>query len=269
MQPSNATTSGIGGRLIHQFRLFFIALQFFTRLPIPRWVGFDPQWLQHACRYFPAVGLLVGAFASCVYALSVWLWPQPVAVLLSTAASIYLTGAFHEDGFADVCDGFGGGISQQRVLEIMKDSRIGAYGAIGIGLMLALKCAALSFLPTWTVVVALMAAHGLSRLAATALIWRLDYVKAEGKAKPLAQQMTHREFVIAVASVLLPLGVLYCTGWLGGRALAVGFAAVALVAAWLARKFVQRIGGYTGDCLGAVQQATETAFYLAVLAAAG
>ena len=119
-----------------------------------------------------------------------WLWPPPVAVLLSTAAGIYLTGAFHEDGFADMCDGFGGGMTRERVLEIMKDSRIGAYGAIGIGCLLALKASLLALLPPAAAIAALLLAHPLSRLAAVALIWRLEYARAEGKAKPMAQEMT-------------------------------------------------------------------------------
>ena len=109
---------------MQQVRLLFIALQFFTRLPIPSWVGFEANWLQHASRHFLLVGCVVAAIAAAVY---------------FAAASIYLTGAFHEDGFADTCDGLGGGLAHARALEIMKDSRIGAYGAIGIVCMLATK----------------------------------------------------------------------------------------------------------------------------------
>jgi adenosylcobinamide-GDP ribazoletransferase len=251
---------------MRQIRLFFIALQFFTRLPIPRWVGFEPHWLQHASRYFPAVGIVVGGVAAATYALAAWAWPHVVAVLLSTIAGIYLTGAFHEDGFADACDGLGGGMTRQRVLEIMTDSRIGAYGAIGIILILALKCAALSCLPPQTVVAALLVAHPLSRLAASALIWQLDYAKSEGKAKPLAHRMSNLEFVIALLTAALPMALLVAIGWLSWQAVAAGIAAVILAAVWLAHKLVRRIGGYTGDCLGAVQQLTEVAFYLALLA---
>jgi adenosylcobinamide-GDP ribazoletransferase len=254
---------------VQQIRLFFIALQFFTRLPIPRWVGFEPQWLNQAGRYFPAIGMVVGAATASVYWLAAWFWPPVVAVLLSTVAGIYLTGAFHEDGFADTCDGLGGGMTRQRVLEIMQDSRIGAYGAIGIGLLLALKCALLACLPPSTAIAALLAAHPLSRLAATALIRWMDYAKPEGKAKPLAQQMSGAELAIAVSTVLPVLGALSFGGWLSWRALAAGILAVALAAAWLARKFARRIGGYTGDCLGAVQQLAEVAFYLALSANVG
>jgi len=253
---------------VHQLRLFFVALQFFTRMPVPRWVGFDPQWLSQASRYFPAVGLVVGAFAALAYALASALWPPIVAVLLSTSTTIWLTGAFHEDGFADTCDGLGGGMTRERVLEIMKDSRIGAYGAIGVVLLLAIKCATLSFLTQHTAITALLAAHPLSRLAATVLIWRLDYVKAEGKAKPLAQHMSALEFTIAVSTVALPLAAMLWSGLLPWHAAVAGMVAIAAAAAWMARLFVRRIGGYTGDCLGAVQQVSEAAFYLAVLALA-
>lgn len=251
---------------LHQLRLFFIALQFFTRIPIPRWVGFEPDWLQHSVRYFPAVGWVVALLTAAVYALSSLLWPQAVAVLLSTIAGIYLTGAFHEDGFADVCDGFGGGLTRQRVLEIMVDSRVGAYGAIGIALLLALKCMLLSSLPAAGVVIALLLAHPLSRLLSTALIWRMDYAKTEGKAKPLAQQMSSNELMIAAITVALPVVIALALGWIAWQALLAGTLCAALATVFLARKFVQRIGGYTGDCLGAVQQVAEVAFYLGLLA---
>lgn len=263
--PSSART-GLAGVCVHQLRLFFIALQFFTRLPVPRWVGFDPQWLHHASRYFPAVGMVVGGCGALVYSLAVMLWPPVIAVLLSTAATICMTGAFHEDGFADVCDGFGGAMTPERVLEIMKDSRVGAYGAIGIALLLAIKSAALSLLVPSLAWVALLAAHPLSRLAAASLIRFLDYAKAEGKAKPLAQHMSTAEFMIAIFTVALPLGVLAWSGALPWKALvAVALVTVGVVM-WMARLFRRRIGGYTGDCLGAVQQVTEAVFYLATLA---
>jgi adenosylcobinamide-GDP ribazoletransferase len=259
----------LAATLLHQCRLFFIALQFFTRVPIPAWVGFEAAWLQHASRYFPLVGVLVGAVSTVVYAGAALLWPAPVAVLLSTAASVWLTGAFHEDGFADTCDGFGGGTTAERVMTIMKDSRIGAYGAIGIGLLLALKCVTLSLLPPMMVVGALLLAHPVSRLAAAALIYWLEYARAEGKAKPLAQHMSGAEFAIAASCATLAAVAVGLSGMIGWTAIAAAAVASALAAAWLASIFVRRIGGYTGDCLGAVQQLAEVAIYLCVLAAAG
>lgn len=255
--------------MIHQLRLFFIALQFFTRLPIPRWVGFEQAWLNHASRYFPLVGLVVGIVAASTYALAALWLPAPVAAALSTAATIYITGAFHEDGFADTCDGLGGGMTRERALEIMKDSRVGAYGAIGIVCMLGAKLAALATLPPPSAIAALLLAHPLSRLAAASLIWKMDYARAEGKAKPLAVRMTNGEFGIATASVVLTTAALLLHGALDLAAIAAAVLASVLAAGWLARKFSRRLGGYTGDCLGAVQQLAEAAIYIAVLATLG
>jgi adenosylcobinamide-GDP ribazoletransferase len=251
---------------MHQLRLFFTALQFFTRLPIPSWVGFDAAWLNQASRYFPLVGLVVAIITGATYALASLFLPAPVAVILSTAAGIYFTGAFHEDGFADMCDGFGGGMTSDRVLEIMKDSRIGAYGAIGTICLLALKLTALAMLPPLAAIGALFIAHPLSRLMATSLIWRLDYARAEGKAKPLAQNMSGGEFTIAAVTALLPALAVVAVRWLSWNALVAGAILAAIATIWLARKFVRRIGGYTGDCLGAVQQVSEVMFYLCALA---
>jgi adenosylcobinamide-GDP ribazoletransferase len=249
-----------------QLRLFFTALQFFTRLPIPGWVGFDPAWLNQASRYFPLVGVVVALMTSAAYALAAWFLPAPVAVIIATAFGIYITGAFHEDGFADMCDGFGGGMTAERVLEIMKDSRIGAYGAIGTICMLALKLTTLAMLPPLVAIGALLVAHPLSRLMATSLIWRLDYARAEGKAKPLAQKMSSGEFAVAALTAALPVVAVLALRWLQPVALLAGMIAAAIATFWLARMFVRRIGGYTGDCLGAVQQVTEVMFYLSALA---
>lgn len=267
-EPEMSTDQGIGARCVHELRLFFVALQFFTRIQVPRWVDFDARWLQHALRYFPAVGIVVALATGLVYIVATLLWPQPVAVLLSTIAGIYLTGAFHEDGFADTCDGFGGGITAGRVLEIMKDSRIGAYGAIGIMLMLILKVTTLNSLSPPTVVAALLIAHPLSRWMASMLVWRMDYAKMNGKAKPIAQQMSNAEFGIATGIMLLPIIVIGClTSWIAWEGIAVGALLAGMASYWLARLFDRRIAGYTGDCLGAVQQVAEVAFYLGVLTA--
>ncbi|KQV41478.1 adenosylcobinamide-GDP ribazoletransferase [Massilia sp. Root335] len=254
---------------MQQLRLFFIALQFFTRLPIPGWVGFEASWLQHASRYFPLVGVVVASIAAAVYYAAALVLPGPVAAVLSTAASIWITGAFHEDGFADTCDGLGGGMTKERALEIMKDSRVGAYGAIGIVCMLATKLSALALLPPRVAVAALFVAHPFSRLAATALIWKLKYVRGEGKAKPLAQQMTTAEFAIAALTCALPPACVLALGWMTPAAMLAAVLAALAAALWLGRLFVRRLGGYTGDCLGAVQQLAEALAYLAVLATLG
>jgi adenosylcobinamide-GDP ribazoletransferase len=255
--------------LIHQGRLFFIALQFFTRVPIPGWVGFEAAWLQHASRYFPLVGLFIAIVVVLVYGAAAWLWPAPVAVFLSTAAGLYLTGAFHEDGLADMCDGFGGGHTRERIMEIMKDSRIGSYGAVALVVTLGLKCTALSWLAPGQAIGALLLAHPLSRLAAVSLIRSASYARDAGKAKPMAQEMQAGEFVIAAICALVPALALGGFGVLSWPVIGAAMGASAIVAWWLRALFVRRIGGYTGDCLGAVQQVSEVAIYLCVLAGAG
>jgi adenosylcobinamide-GDP ribazoletransferase len=265
MLPATNPTENLMNNCIHQLRLFFIALQFLTRLPIPARVGFEADWLHRSSRYFPLVGVVVATAVGLVYLFAAWLWPQPVAVLLSTIVGIYLTGALHEDGFADACDAFGGGATPDRVLEIMRDSRIGAYGAIGIAMLLALKCTTLIYLPIQNGIAALLIGHPLSRLAAAALIWRFNYARAEGKAKPFAQRMSTQDFVIAAMTASIPAIVLGAAGWLSVYAILSGVLTSALTLIWIARSIVRRIGGYTGDCLGAVQQVTEVAFYLGIL----
>ena len=258
----------ISGWCLHQVRLFFIALQFFTRLPTPQWVGYQDEWLQQSSRYFVLIGLLVGAVVCSVCAVALRAFPPLVAVLISTTCGIVLTGAFHEDGFADVCDGLGGAVPPARALDIMKDSRIGAYGAIGIVLMLALKVSTLAALPTPSIIAAMFVAHPLSRLAATAFIWRLNYVRAEGKSKPLAQRMSTGEFAAAASFGSLPILLVGVFDWLNWTAILCGGLLLVVSALYLWRVFIRRIGGYTGDCLGAVQQLAEVSFYLGVLACA-
>ncbi|MDP1652560.1 MAG: adenosylcobinamide-GDP ribazoletransferase [Rhodocyclaceae bacterium] len=240
---------------------FFAALRFFTRLPAPRWVGHSAEQLNHAARYFPLVGLLVGAIGAGVTLAAALLWPPQIAVLLGMGATLLATGAFHEDGLADSIDGFGGGWTKEQVLAIMKDSRIGSYGAIGIGMVLLAKLEALSAIavsPAPTIAAALIAGHSVSRFASTTLIYALDYARddASSKSKPLATRMGRGELALAALCGLAPCLLLPAAQTV------VALALVALVTLLAARYFVRRIGGYTGDCLGATQQLTELAFYL-------
>lgn len=247
-----------------QLEYFFAALRFFTRLPVPAWVGHSQDQLDHAARYFPLVGILVGAIGAAVTWLTAWLLPLSLAVLLGMAATILATGAFHEDGFSDACDGLGGGWEKAQVLAIMKDSRVGSYGAIGIVLLLLAKWNALVELSEWAAedfIFAIIAAHAVSRLASTLLIRVLEYVREDdtAKAKPLARRMGAGELLFAALCGLAPCALLPWQDALPA------LACVGIVAWLAARYFVRRIGGYTGDCLGATQQATELAFYLGLL----
>jgi adenosylcobinamide-GDP ribazoletransferase len=254
---------------VKELTYFFAALRFFTRLPVPAWVGHSSEQLNHAARYFPLVGLIVGALGGAVTVAALYLWPPLVAVLLGMATTLLATGAFHEDGLADSIDGFGGGWAREDVLRIMKDSRIGSYGAIGIGMVLLMKAATLAellaVLPALTFFVLLLAGHGVSRFASTTLIFALDYARDDDstKSKPLATRMGKGELAVAAVFGLAP-----CL-WLPPLQVGIALLLVVLVTLLAARHFVRRIGGYTGDCLGATQQLTEIAFYLGMLCVFG
>ena len=245
--------------LIRELEYFFGAVRFFTRLPVPAWVGHSAEMLNHSARYFTLVGLIVGLIGALVFAATSFFWPKTLAVLLAMAATILVTGAFHEDGWADMVDGFGGGWTRERTLEIMKDSRIGSYGAIALVLLLLAKFMALVELDMLLIAPALIAGHALSRLCATSVMHFLDYARDEGKAKPLATRISIGELVVAGAFGLIALVLLPPLPVITG----VLFAAAAT--AFLTRKFRRRLGGYTGDCLGATQQLSEVAFYLGLL----
>jgi adenosylcobinamide-GDP ribazoletransferase len=236
--------------VIRELRLFLVALQFMTRVPVPRW------------------GVLVGGFGAGVLWAASRLWPMPVAVGLSMAATLWLTGAFHEDGFADTCDGLGGAVSRERALEIMKDSRIGAYGAIGVAMMLGLKAATLATLPLATALPALVLGHTASRAAATALMLWLPYAgdASHAKAKPLAQQVGAAEGAGAALWVGLVCVCLWALDGVAAPALGVGLASAAVAAMICVRWLRRRLGGFTGDALGATQQITELVLLLAVSA---
>jgi len=249
-------------------RLLLLAVQFYTRLPVPAWVGYSDELLNQATVYFPLVGWLVGGVAASVFAGSRWLFRNDdVALLLSMVASILLTGAFHEDGFADVCDGFGGGWTQAKILEIMKDSRLGTYGATGLGLLLAGKFLALRGLPAVAVAPALLLAHPLSRATALTCIFSHRYARAneDSKAKPVAKKMRLGELTSGLLLGVLPLAA-YAVR-LHRPAVLLLIIPLAITKAVLARYFQRWIGGYTGDCLGAIQQVAEVTCYLFLLAA--
>jgi adenosylcobinamide-GDP ribazoletransferase len=254
----------------HELRLFLIAVQFLTRVPVPAWVGWKPEWLHDSARHFPAVGLAVGGFGAVVLWAAAHGWPAPVTVLLSMAATVWLTGAFHEDGLADTCDGLGGAVGRERALAIMKDSRLGSYGALGLLLVLALKAAALHGLATRDLqftLAALPLAHAWSRAATVLLLRLLPYGGDAGhaKAKPLAQRVDGLGLSVAVLWTVLVAAA--ASFFIPPPALLAAAVAALAVALWMARWLRQRLGGYTGDGLGATQQFTELAVYLALLAA--
>jgi len=274
--------------LISQFvREYLLAVQFFTRIPVvgrlADWVGYSPELLRASAGHFPGIGILVGVLAALVYWLLQALLPDTpftplVAAVLSTAATVLLTGGFHEDGLADVADGLGGSQDRDRALEIMKDSRVGAFGAMALMLALLGKVALLAMLGSvegslpeggddapfsnWYICAALLTGHVVSRGLPLLLIWLLPHVgnTASSKSKPLADQISQGSLLVAFiwSFVVLALASLALDAL--SLIAACSFAMLALL--WMGALFKRRLQGFTGDCLGATQQVCEIAFYL-------
>jgi adenosylcobinamide-GDP ribazoletransferase len=255
-----------------ELRLILAAVQFFTRLPVPARVGHGAEQLAQAARYLPLVGLLVGAIAAAALWLAAQVLPLPLAVTLSMAAGILATGAFHEDGLSDFADGMGGGHSREKALAIMKDPRAGSYGVIALVLALLMKFEALLALcetrSLALAAAALVAAHAVSRLMAASIMLTQDYVREDdsARARPAAQRMGATSFAVALLAGIVALGIPFAAGE-GAAALFAAAGAALAMRAYLAWRLRKRLGGYTGDCLGAVQQLCELAFYLGLLAA--
>jgi adenosylcobinamide-GDP ribazoletransferase len=270
------------------FRHYLLSLQFFTRIPVTGrladWVGFSPAMLRASAGHFPGVGVLVGTLVALFTTVLLMLLPAIgsaplVAAALGTALGVLITGAFHEDGLADVADGLGGSAERDRALVIMKDSRVGAFGAIAVVLALLCKVALLALLGDVSaplLVAALFAAHVVSRTWPLLTIRLMPHVGdvAGSKSKPLADQISAGAlltgFLWCFMALVLVVYAQVATQFIAfdmpdeGLLQALFFALVGsgLAWAWMARWFWQRLGGFTGDCLGATQQVCELAFYL-------
>ncbi|HSH65515.1 MAG TPA: adenosylcobinamide-GDP ribazoletransferase, partial [Bacteroidia bacterium] len=244
-----------------EIKIFFTALLFFTRIPCPKWVDHAPDFLTKSSRYFPMVGIIVGTIGASIYYVCSYILPHPVAILLSMISTILTTGAFHEDGLGDMCDGFGGGWTKEKILLIMKDSRMGTYGIIGMMAVLSLKFVTLFYMDRSSLVIAIIAGHALSRFAACTLLYSLEYVRDEdqSKAKPAAQKMSITSLMIAALFGIAPL-ILFSNYFVFLTLIPV------FIARWyLGNFFFKWIGGQTGDCGGATQQICEVVFYLSLL----
>ena len=239
---------------------FWLAWTFLTRLPAPVQPDYSEAGLNRAARYFPLVGAVLGALGALTFWLVLHLFDSVMlAVLAQMIAALLLTGAFHEDGFADYCDSFGG-LDVQSRLAIMTDSRLGTFGVAGLFSLLALRAALLLSLPVAIIPLAIIFAAVASRLLAVSLMVNNDYVKAQGKSKPLATSLDLPGFLLA-GLPLLPL--LFC---FAPAALLVCASLLLLFRYAFACQLRQRLGGYTGDCLGAAQQLAEVLAYVALLA---
>lgn len=245
-----------------EWQIFKTSLLFFTRIPVGGHGDWNQEYVNKATSYLPVIGIVVGSFGSLIFFGSSYLFPQAVAIVSSMVATVLLTGAFHEDGFCDVCDGFGGGYTKEQRLMIMKDSRSGAYAVVGGALLLLLKFSALSSLSATIIPLTLVVGHTLSR---TTIIWFVsqhNYARDDNqsKSKPLAKSLTRSRFIIATLAGLSILFILPPQPAVAGLI-------TAIISYFLWSHYVvNRLGGYSGDCLGATQQIIEVVFYLTISA---
>ncbi|HTI91519.1 MAG TPA: adenosylcobinamide-GDP ribazoletransferase [Puia sp.] len=245
-----------------------------TRLRVPVTIVHEPVYLQQAPRYFPVIGWIVGSLGALAFLVFSRYVSTDAGILASMITGLLVTGAFHEDGFADVCDGMGGGWTREKILQIMKDSRIGAFGAIGLIAILASKFVLLKELSAFTpslvhpssspfynyrfFILASLAAHSASRLMPVLVMQVAEYASDPDQSK--SKDITSRRLSpggLAV-TILLALAPYAFLPW--------PFLLTLLPALYatyeLTRYFRRWIGGYTGDCLGAIQQVTELVIYL-------
>ena len=252
-------------RLREELAVFLLAVQFLTRWPVRSQGLFTEARLTAATRYYPLVGAMIGALSGAVFWLAHLVFPASLAIVLATAASLLATGAFHEDGFADACDGLGGGTTRERALEIMRDSRLGTYGAAGLGLMLAAKVLALAATPPETIPWLLIAAHAASRTSAVLAIATSNYVRDAGIAKPVADSVAPDSLALVLATGAAAVAALLAVA--APAAILAGIGGLAAGHLAMRGLYERKLGGYTGDCLGAVQQTSELGMYLGVAAA--
>ena len=244
--------------------LLIVAAQFLTRLPAPRLSAFKPDWVTRSARWFPLVGQLVGAIAGVVFVGAAQLWPPAVAAVLALAAGLLVTGALHEDGLADTADGLFGGATPARRIEIMKDSRIGTYGVLALVVAVGLKVAGLAALAPAAAFWALVAVHGLGRAAAVTAMRLTPYAPEGRPTRWTPAQAGVRTWELAF-SLMLAAWPLAMLGPLAAGAAVLGAALGAAVVIGAARR---RLGGHTGDVLGAVEQTAEVCALLGVVAVA-
>lgn len=244
-----------------ELNILFNALLFYSRIRVPKSVVCNQETLSQAFRYFPLVGLIVGGIGVGVLWLCSFALPLNVAVVMAMIAMMLTTGAFHEDGLADFADGFGAGRDKEGILRIMKDSHIGTYGVLALALALLLKFTLMSSLgDLQTTIIAIVAAQGASRFIAVTLLSSTPYVSsAKSKATHATLGVKWGNVVVAALFGILPTILLGCQ-------ILVAYFAVALIAMLIFRGYIiRKIGGCTGDTLGAMQQIAELLFYITTI----
>ncbi len=240
-----------------EINLLRLAFQFYSRIPMGK-TEYSEENLTKAFRYFPLVGAVVGAAGGLIVYLASFLFPISVGVIFGMIVMVITTGGLHEDGLADFFDGFGGGQTKERILAIMKDSMIGTYGVISLVLLFLLKFTLYTSIDTFEIVSVIVAAHTSSRFMSIVMINTSTYARKENsKSMHTSHKNDWQTILIAFMIAVLPF---FFLPW---QIDMVAITAYILIYLGI-KKFIERkIGGFTGDVLGALQQFCEVVFYIA------
>lgn len=235
------------------------ALTLFTRLPLWKWTDIPAGAYSWAVVFWPLTGWLTGGLTACIYLALSLLIPTLPALLCAIVVQLLFTGALHEDGLADFCDGFGGGRDKEGILRIMKDSHIGTYGVIGLICYFLLLVSLLGSLPPSLTALTIFAADPFSKFCASQLINLLPYARKEGAKNNISyRRMTVMSFIFNLLSGSLPLLPLWLYAPISSFAVVAPLLALLCLTVYMKRK----IEGYTGDCCGATFLICELAMIL-------
>ncbi|MGL1933726.1 MAG: adenosylcobinamide-GDP ribazoletransferase [Fibrobacterales bacterium] len=245
--------------MLSEIKTLLHCIRFFTRIPVPQWVGYSDDYQYRSTKYLPLIGYIVGGASALTFYLCSTSLSIILSLIISTIVSIILTGAFHEDGLADFCDGFGGGYGKEKILAIMKDSRIGTYGSVALISILSLKIGSLVEIPIAQLPIIILAGHCFSRFIPLLLMRTTSYVSIQGKSHHLQKSIPSLYLFFGLLT-LAPLSI-----WIPWQILLINFVICVIILTIFRYYIMKHIDGYTGDILGTVQQVSEIIFYIGTI----
>lgn len=233
-------------------RDFLQALSFLTILPVGRTISQERKTLARSMAFFPLVGFVIGVILALAYSLLIIVLPKSLVLWSTIGLLAIITGGLHLDGFADTMDGLASGGPREKILEVMRDSRIGAFGVIGLILLIGAKFLALDQIPDHSIPYSLILMAGMGRNSMVLVCYRSPCARSgEGLAKPFAENLTVREMILSLASAF-GIGLLL-TGVKG----VLVFGGTCLFSLGSRLFFIRKLGGVTGDILGASNELVE------------
>lgn len=242
------------------------AFIFFTRLPFWRIANVPKEYYKRVVPLWSMTGWLTGGIMAGAFCVASSFLPVSISIIIAIISRLFITGALHEDGYADFCDGFGGGVSRERILEIMKDSHIGSYGVIGLIVYYILIFSLISSLPETVIPYALIMADTYSKFLCSHIVNFLPYARKENEAKSkvIYNRMNTHDIITSAFFGLLPIFVYMYK--VHSYLLIIPMIVPMLSVMFLFKMMHDKIKGYTGDCCGAAFIISETFFYIALTA---